>query len=74
MRYMSVGDKVLVHIPAEDRINHRCLMQYHEQTMKIADRRSIRRSKNNYVYYELVGAESKYGIPYGFIKEWLIQL
>ena len=70
MKYMSIGDRVLVHIPEEDRVNHRCLMKYHGQEMKIADRKGIKTT----AYYKLVGAESEYGIPYCFIKEWLIQL
>lgn len=72
MKYMSVGDKVLVHIPEEDRVHHSCLMKYHGQEMKIADRKSLKRTTA--VYYKLVGAESEYGIPYCFIREWLIQL
>lgn len=72
MNYMSVGQKVIVHIPPEDRMANKSLMQYHGQEMTIAKR--VARMKKQKVYYELVGAESEYGIPYGFIKDWLIPL
>lgn len=72
MNYMSIGDKVIVHIPPEDRAASKALMKYHGQEMTIAKR--VARVKKQKVYYELVGAESEYGIPYGFIKDWLIPL
>lgn len=72
MTYMSIGTKVLVHIPDDDKSVHREVARYHGQEMKIANRVSLR--KGTAIYYELVGAESQYGVPYGFVKEWLIQL
>lgn len=72
MEYMSIGHKVMVVIPAEDRKSFAPQAQYHGQEMKIANRVKVKHSEN--VYYELVGAESKYGIPYAFLREWLIQL
>ena len=72
MEYMSVGHKVMVAIPAEDRKTFAPQAQYHGQELKISNRVKI--GKTDKVYYELVGAESKYGIPYAFIREWLIQL
>lgn len=72
MKYMSVGHKVLVHIPEEDQAAHSAVAKYHGQEMKIADRKCVRHSNN--VYYTLVGAESEYGIPLSFIREWLIPL
>ena len=72
MKYMSIGDRVMVSIPLNERKAHSPIAKYHGQEMKIADR--ITRLNGQKVYYELVGAESEYGIPYAFIKEWLIQL
>lgn len=72
MKYMSIGDKVLVSIPANEQRVHTPIAKYHGQEMQIANR--VTRSNGLKVYYELVGAESQYGIPYGFVKEWLIQL
>lgn len=72
MNYMSIGHEVMVHIPESERKDCNPLAKYHGQKMKIADRKVGYRGKG--VYYELVGAESEYGIPYGFIKEWLIQV
>lgn len=73
MKYMSVGHKVLVMIPDEDKQTHAAVVKYHGQEMKIADRKAINK-RDNYVYYKLVGAESDYGIPYSFIRDWLIPL
>ena len=69
MKYMSIGHKVIVHIPQSERTAHAPLVKYHEQEMRIANRVTV---SQNYVYYELLGAESDFGIPYAFVREWLI--
>lgn len=75
MKYLNVGHKVLVHIPESDREAHAPIMKYHGKEMIVAARKSLGHFKTTYVYYELVGAESDHwGIPYGFIREWLIQV
>lgn len=71
MRYMSIGHKVIVNIPKEDKTNFPMLMKYQGQEMVIANRVSLKHATD--VYYELVGAESEYGIPYGFVRQWLQQ-
>lgn len=72
MKYLSVGHKVLVHIPEAERRTQAFLTKYHEQEMTVANR--VTRGKHRVPYYELVGAESEYGIPYAFLKAWLIEL
>lgn len=74
MKYLGVGDKVLVHIPLEDRVSHASIMKYNDKKMIVARRTILGKTQSNYVYYELAGAESEYHIPYGFIREWLVLL
>lgn len=75
MKYLSVGHKVLVHIPEKDRSAHSSVAKYHGQEMTVANRKTIGRAGSDYVYYELVDAVSEpWGIPFSFIKEWLVQL
>lgn len=69
MKYMSIGHKVLVSIPQFEQ-GRNLVAKYHGQTLRIANRVAVGKD----VYYELIGAESEYGIPYGFLKEWLIAL
>lgn len=72
MKYLKAGDAVLVHIPDADKANHRAVVKYHGQEMTVSKRRMLRSTTD--IYYELEGAESEHGIPYGFAKDWLIPL
>lgn len=75
MRYLSVGHKVLVHIPEKEKEAHAPIMKYQDKEMIVANRKSLGHAKTTYVYYELVDAKSEHWeIPYGFIREWLIQI
>lgn len=68
MKYLSIGHEVIVSIPPNERKTN-LVGKYDGMIMKIADRRTFPRSDKT--YYELVGAVSDYGVPYGFIREWL---
>ena len=72
MKYLNVGDKVLVAIPKEDRASHLAVMKYNGKTMTISRRKPC--GKLRVPYYELKGAKSDLGIPYAFVKEWLVEL
>lgn len=72
MRYLSIGHKVMVHIPAAERQTQSAIAKYHEQEMVVANRVAV--GKLREPYYELVGAKSEWGIPYAFVKDWLIPL
>lgn len=72
MKYLNVGDKVLVTIPKEDRAAHLAVMKYNGKTMTISRRKPC--GKLRVPYYELEGAKSEHGIPYAFVKEWLTEL
>ena len=69
MKYLSIGHDVTVNIPLSERTGNP-VAKYHGKKMKIADRKSFLRGLK--VYYELVGAESEKGVPYGFVREWLV--
>lgn len=72
MKYLNVGDKVLVAIPSEDRGTHFQLLKYNNKQMIITRRKPVGRLRTP--YYELEGAKSEHGIPYAFVKEWLVEL
>lgn len=72
MKYLNVGDKVLVVIPLEERGTHLPIIKYNNREMIITRRKPIGRLRTP--YYELEGAKSEYGIPYAFVKDWLIAL
>ena len=70
MRYLSIGHKVIVNIPVADRQAQKAIAKYHEQEMIVANRVAVGRLRDP--YDELVGAASEWGIPYAFVKDWLI--
>ena len=72
MKTLGAGDRVLVNIPLGERHIHKPIAKYHGQEMVIAKR--VFHQQGMKVYYELVGAESEYGVPFGFAKDWLIRL
>lgn len=69
MKYMSIGHLVIVSIPPEDLPNNP-VARFNGEKMRIANRVQPKRATQP--YYELVGAESRYGVPYAFIREWII--
>ena len=71
MKYMSIGRVVIVSIPPEDLPNNPVAI-FQGQKMRIANR--VMPSRATQPYYELVGAESRYGTPYGFLRDWLIPI
>lgn len=72
MNYLNVGDKVLVFVPPEDRAVHAIAARYNEQKMAVSRRVPV--GRHRVPYYELKGAESEFGVPYGFVKDWLVEL
>ena len=69
---MKKGDTVLVNIPLHEQKVHAIVAKYNGQKMTIS--RRVSRLNGQTVYYELKEAQSEYGIPYSFAKDWLIQL
>ena len=73
MKYLSVGDRVLVHIPAEYREYHKPIAPYHGTQGVISRRKVFKHS--GYVYYELDGVKSDHwNIPFAFVGDWLNKL
>jgi len=66
------GDMVMVSIPISERKVHTPVAKYNGQVMVVSKR--VSRLNGMKVYYELEGAESEYGIPYAFAKEWVNQI
>ena len=70
MKHLRIGTPVIVYIPIKDRAAHAPIVKYHGEEMLIANRKGA--DKVDHAYYELLGAESDFGIPYAFVREWLI--
>lgn len=64
------GDKVQVMVPNNERFGSRDILAINHEVFRV----SKVRHANNGNYYELEGAESKFGIPYSFAEDWLIQV
>ena len=71
MTYLKVGGVVMIALPPEDKRNNPVAEFEGEQTY-ITKRVLLK--KTTVQYYELAGATSKYGIPYSFVREWLIPI
>ena len=66
---LTKGDKVMVSLPPNE-VSLQGSPLWHFEGIET----TIRKVKHvkSYVYYELDGVKSKYGIHYGLIKDWLI--
>lgn len=67
----KVGDEVLVSLPSDEMIPEN-MSKYHGAIATVDKIRKIKRANITETYYELSGAVSDKGIPYGFMKEWLL--
>ena len=71
-KYLNVGNECVVRIPKEDAVNFGMLNKYDGEIMKVSRKKPL--GSANTPYFELDGAVSDKGIPYAFIREWLIAL
>ena len=62
------GYMVMVVLPEDARTSNPMLVKYNGQEMKVT-KKVIHGTR---YYYELKGAESEMGVPYGFCTEWVI--
>lgn len=68
---LKEGSKVMVALPPkEGTLSNSPLRQFDGMSTTI---RAVKHLKS-YAYYELNGMVSKYGVPYAFLKEWLIEM
>ncbi len=69
------GDYVFVTLPHESQYLE-CkvenIRQYDRQTMKVS--KKVKYKNGTQCYFELKGAVSDYGIPFGFLQEWLTKI
>ena len=70
---ISVGDRVLVAYGPDSFINDPARM-FHGQEFVVARRCAVKKGQITRWYWELYGAVSEWGIPYGFCEEDLVKL
>ena len=68
---LNKGDMVLISLPPND-VSLRNSALWHFEGMETTIRKV--KSVKTFVYYELDGVKSKYGVPYGLLKDWLIKV
>lgn len=69
---IRVGDKVTVFIPREDwdKCGSKEMLKLNNRKFKV---NMIKNPKGTaHLYYELQGVKSRAGIPFAFIKEWIL--
>lgn len=68
---LNKGDMVLISLPPnEHSLRNSALWHFEGMETTISKVKSVK----NYIYYELDGVKSKYGVPYGLLKDWLIKV
>lgn len=67
----KVGDEVLINLPKDEMMPEN-MLKFHGATATVDKIRKIKRANITESYFELSGAVSDKGIPYGFMKEWLL--
>lgn len=70
---INPGDPVVVHYPKGEKTNNPAT-KYNGEQFIVKRRRVICTRPANRVYYELYGAVSDMGVPYGFLEEELIKV
>ena len=77
MTHIQMGDVVMVHLPTFDKSNS-MLKKFQDQTFIIAKKVPVKGYRQSLTdslfYYELYGAVSDRGTPYGFLPDWIIKL
>ena len=69
---ITVGSTVLVDVPVGD--DTKMLVKFNEMETVVTNKRSIKVNENRQTLYELKYCESVFGIPYSFMKEWLVEI
>lgn len=65
------GDMVLIALPPDETaLANSALWHFEGMETTISKVKSVK----TFVYYELDGVKSKYGVPYGLLKDWLIKV
>lgn len=68
---LKKGDMVLIALPPDETaLANSPLWHFEGMETTISKVKTVK----NYIYYELNGVKSKYGVPYGLLKDWLIKV
>ena len=67
-RKLKIGEKVTLAIPFTDRSGSQELAAFNGHTFEVSSARS---TKLGYIY-ELKGVKSKMGVPFSFVRDWLV--
>lgn len=69
--HLHKGDRVLISLPPnEHSLGNSALWHFEGMETTISKVKTVK----NYIYYELDGVKSKYGVPYGLLRDWLIKV
>ena len=71
---ITLGSKVMVAYPADGQFLNDPARKFNGKEFIVKRKKVIMTSRAPRWYWELYGAESEYGIPYGFCEEDLIKL
>lgn len=73
-----MGDLVMVVLPEPLDKSTKPVWKYHHERLVVKKKKPVCGYRSHYAdslfYYELYGAESKYGVPFGFLADWLVKL
>lgn len=69
-RRLRNGERVTLMIPNTDRSGSREIRKFNGNTFEISNSRQL---KFGYIY-ELKGVVSKMGVPFSFVRDWLMPL
>lgn len=68
-KYLNVGAECVVNVPKIDE-NYAVLGKFNGKAFTVV--KKVPLGRNAVPYFELKGAVSDKGIPYAFVREWLI--
>ena len=71
---ITVGSKVIVAYPSDGQFLNDPARKLNGEEFVVKEKKTIMVGSHPRWYWELYGAESEYGIPYGFCEEDLIRI
>lgn len=69
-KYLNVGAECVVNVPKFEAESYAILGKYNGKLMTVV--KKVPLGRNGIPYFELKDAVSDKGIPYAFVREWLI--
>lgn len=72
---LNVGHRVMLMIPPDEPNIPGDMWKHNEECFDISKVRMVRGCKErSYIYYELKGLNSNWGVPFGVLPEWLYNI